>query len=172
MMTTLARNMTREEAEDFLYMEARLLDENKLEDWLALFTADGIYWLPIDEDDDPERQASVIYDDCLQREKRVHQLRQGARYSQLPASRTIHYLSNVEVEPSAPGEVLLRCNVLILELRPGDHQAIQKGLGNQRALAGRCFYRLVSADGGWRIALKKVMLIDRDMPLYNLTFVL
>ena len=171
-MTTLSRNMTREEAENFLYMEARLLDEDRLEEWLTLFTADGIYWLPIDEEDDPERQASVIYDDPLQREKRVHQLRQGARYSQLPASRTIHYLSNVEVEPGRDGEVHLRCNVLILELRPGDHQAIQKGLGNQRALAGRCLYRLVSQEGSWRIALKKVLLIDRDMPLYNLTFVL
>ena len=171
-MTTLSRNMTREEAENFLYMEARLLDEDRLEEWLTLFTADGIYWLPIDEEDDPERQASVIYDDPLQREKRVHQLRQGARYSQLPASRTIHYLSNVEVEPGPDGGVNLRCNVLILELRPGDHQAIQKGLGNQRALAGRCLYRLVSQEGSWRIALKKVLLIDRDMPLYNLTFVL
>ena len=171
-MTTLSRNMTREEAENFLYMEARLLDEDRLEEWLTLFTAEGIYWLPIDEEDDPERQASVIYDDPLQREKRVHQLRQGARYSQLPASRTIHYLSNVEVEPGPDGEVNLRCNVLILELRPGDHQAIQKGLGNQRALAGRCLYRLVSQEGSWRIALKKVLLIDRDMPLYNLTFVL
>ena len=171
-MTTLTRNMTRQEAEDFLYTEARLLDENRLEEWLLLFTSEGIYWLPIDEEDDPERQASVIYDDPLQREKRVHQLRQGARYSQLPASRTIHYLSNVEVEPAPDGEVHLRCNVLILELRPGDHQAIQKGLGNQRALAGRCFYRLVSEEGSWRIAMKKVLLIDRDMPLYNLTFVL
>ncbi len=171
-MATLARNMTRQEAEDFLYMEARLLDEDRLEEWLGLFTSDGMYWLPIDEEDDPERQASVIHDDPLQREKRVHQLRQGARYSQLPASRTIHYLSNVEVEPAPDGEAHLRCNVLILELRPGDHQALQRGLGNQRALAGRCFYRLVSQDGGWRIALKKVLLIDRDMPLYNLTFIL
>ena len=171
-MATLARNMTRQEAEDFLYMEARLLDEDRLEDWLGLFTSDGMYWLPIDEEDDPERQASVIHDDPLQREKRVHQLRQGARYSQLPASRTIHYLSNVEVEPAPDGEAHLRCNVLILELRPGDHQALQRGLGNQRALAGRCFYRLVPQDGGWRIALKKVLLIDRDMPLYNLTFIL
>ena len=171
-MATLSRNMTRQEAEDFLYLEARLLDEDRLEEWLSLFTSDGVYWLPIDEEDDPERQASVIYDDPLQREKRVHQLRQGARYSQLPASRTIHYLSNVEVDSSPDGEVHLRCNALILELRPGDHQAIQKGLGNQRVLAGRCFYRLVPQDGGWRIALKKVLLIDRDMPLYNLTFVL
>ena len=153
-------------------MEARLLDEDRLEEWLALFTADGIYWLPIDEDDDPRRQASVIHDDQLQREKRVHQLRQGARYSQLPSSRTIHYLSNVEVEKGENDEAHLRCNALIMELRPGDHQALQKGLGHQRVLAARCFYRLRLQDGEWRIALKKLLLIDRDMPLYNLTFVL
>ena len=39
--------MTRQEAEDFLYAEGRLLDEGRLEEWLKLFTEDGFYWIPI-----------------------------------------------------------------------------------------------------------------------------
>jgi 3-phenylpropionate/cinnamic acid dioxygenase small subunit len=63
--------MTRQEAEDFLYREARLLDSGQLEEWVGLFAADDIYWRPIDEQADPEREPSIIYDDATQRAKRV-----------------------------------------------------------------------------------------------------
>ena len=35
------------EVEQFLYHEARLLDERKFDDWLALLTDDVHYWMPI-----------------------------------------------------------------------------------------------------------------------------
>ena len=170
---TLTRRLTKQEAEEFLYREARLMDTGQLEEWLQLFTPDGIYWAPIDEDADPLREPSIIYDDSLQRSKRVYQLLQGSHYAQAPASRTLHFITNVEVdEPSHEGEALVRCNTIVFELRPGDHQELQAGLGRQRALAGHCQYRLRPEGDGWAIALKKVMLLDRDLPLYNLTFII
>ena len=54
--------LTRQEAEAFLVQEARLLDEGLLGDWLNLFTADGIYWLPMVDGSDPEREPSLIYE--------------------------------------------------------------------------------------------------------------
>jgi len=51
-MGNVAR-LTRQEAEDFLFDEARLLDERLFEAWLHLFTADGLYGIPIVEDADP-----------------------------------------------------------------------------------------------------------------------
>ena len=168
-----SRSMTRQEAEDFLYREAHLLDSGQLEAWLELFAADGIYWIPIDEQADPAREPSVIYDDTTQRAKRVYQLLQGSRYAQEPFSRTVHFISNVQVEDGAAcREVTLRCNVIVYELRPGDHQELQVGLGRQRAVVSRCEYRLRHEHKRWVIALKKVVLIDRDLPLYNLTFIL
>jgi 3-phenylpropionate/cinnamic acid dioxygenase small subunit len=168
-----SQRMTRQEAEDFLYREARLLDSGRLEAWLALFAADGIYWLPIDEQAAPEREPSIIYDDATQRAKRVFQLRQGSRYAQMPPSRTVHIISNVEVEDGArASEVTLCCNVIIHELRPGDHQGLQVGVGALRALVGHCEYRLRWEQERWAIVLKKVVLIDRDLPLHNLTFLL
>ena len=170
---TAGHKMTRQEAENFLYHEARLLDSGQLEAWLGLFTTDGIYWIPMNEQADPEREPSVIYDDTSQRQKRVFQLLQGSRYAQLPASRTVHFISNVEVEDgSTPAETTLYCNVIVYELRPGDHQALQVGLGRSRAIVGRCEYRLRFESGRRTIALKKVLLIDRDLPLHNLTFIL
>ena len=145
----------------------------QLEEWLGLFTADGIYWLPIDEQADPEREPSIIYDDATQRAKRVFQLLQGSHYAQVPPSRTVHVISNVEVEDGATAsEVALRCDVIVYELRPGDHQALQVGLGRPRALVGRCEYCMRWEQERWAIVLKKVVLIDRDLPLHNLTFIL
>ena len=170
---TLTQRITRQEAEGFLYMEARILDGGHLEEWLNLFTSDGIYWVPIDENTDPELQPSVIYDDTLQRSKRVYQLLQGTHFAQVPPSRTIHMVSNVEVsDTGSDDEAVLYCNTMVSELRPGDHQDMQLSLGRLRFLASRCEYRLRYEQDRWAIALKKVLLIDRDLPLYNLTFII
>jgi 3-phenylpropionate/cinnamic acid dioxygenase small subunit len=168
-----SRGMTRQDAEAFLYREARFLDSGQLEAWLGLFAADGLYWIPINEQADPEREPSVMYDDATQRAKRVLQLLQGSHYAQVPPSRTVHFISNVEVEDGATcSEVTLHCNVIVYELRPGDHQALQVGLGRPRAIVGQCEYRLRYESERWAIVLKKVTLIDRDLPLHNLTFIL
>ena len=170
---TLTKQLTKEEAEEFLVHEARLLDERRLEEWLELFTEDGDYWLPMDEDSDPEKDVSVVYDQSLQRAMRVYQMTQQKRLSQYPASRTVHFVTNVEVADGAgEHEATVRCNVLVHELRPADHQELQAGLGTPRSLAGRCEYRLRHQDGAWRIAMKKVLLLDRDLPVYNLTFII
>jgi 3-phenylpropionate/cinnamic acid dioxygenase small subunit len=152
-------------------MEARLIDEDKLEEWLTLFTADGIYSIPSEEHADPEAETSIMYDDANQREKRVYQLRQK-HLAQDPRSRTIHYISNVEVEETGPGEADVRCNVMIVEMRPGDHQMLQPGLAEPRSFAARCRYRLRREQEVWRIAHKQVVLINRDLPLQNISFIL
>jgi 3-phenylpropionate/cinnamic acid dioxygenase small subunit len=162
--------LSRQDAEDLLYREARLLDERRLEEWLELFTADGMYWVPIEDDVDPELEPAMQYDDAEQRAMRVYQILHLPHYAQLPPSRTVHVVSNVEVENAAAGdEATVRCSLVVYELRSGDH--LQLGLGEQRTLAARCEYRL-RREEGWRIALKKVMLIDRELPIHNLSFLL
>ena len=168
-MATTAR-MTRQEAEDFLSEEARLLDERRFEEWLDLFTEDGIYWIPIVEDTDPTKQTSVLYDDSALRQIRVHHLLHERNFAQSPPSETVHQITNVQVwEGARPNEVHVRCNLVVHELRRGNHR--QLGLGNQRALAGKCEYVLRYEDG-WRIALRKVVLINRHLPIVNLSFLL
>lgn len=168
----MAPELTRQEAEEFVYHECQLLDEGRLEEWLALFAEDGIYWLPASDATDPEREPSLVYDDALQRTKRVHQLVHEVHLAQRPASRTVHFVTNVYAEQRGGGdEALVRCNLLVAELRPGDHQATQYALGSQRLLAGQCQYWLRRDGGRWAIAIKKVRLIDRDLPQYNLTFI-
>lgn len=161
--------MTRTDAEDFLYREARLLDELRLDDWLALFTTDGLYWIPIDDAKPLEHNLSIVYDTPLRREERVHHLMRTSFPSQSPRSRTMHIVSNVEVSP-APQETRLRSNQVIYEIRGGDFR--QTGLGELRTLVAAVEHVLRLEDGAIRIALKKIKLIDRDMPLGNLTFLI
>ncbi len=162
--------LTREEAEAFLFEEARMLDESLFSEWLNLFSADGIYWLPIVDGSDPEREPSIIYDTGKAREQRVYAIRHAAHYAQRPPSRTIRYISNLEVGAGPDANTLsLRNNLLVLEFRPGDRQQI--GLAQQRLIGARCEYRL-RQENGWKILLKKVLLIDRDAPMSNLSFII
>lgn len=162
--------LTRTEAEDFLFHEAALIDEWLLEDWLKLFTEDGIYWLPIDPDKGPDENTSLIYDIPIRREERVFRLLETPFPSQAPHSRLVHAVTNVRVdEGEADGLVVVRSNQMITELRAGDFR--QTGLGEQRTFVGRCEHRLRLDPDGPRIALKKLVLLNRDISIRNLTFV-
>lgn len=164
------RRLTRQQAEALLYREARLLDERRFEEWLALFTDDGTYWLPLADGTDPEAEPSIVYDDRLQLAQRVDQLVQGPRYAQIPPSSTVHCISNVEVlDSDATATVEVRCNVLVFEVRASTQRPSE--LTQQRCLVARCVYRL-RHEGGWRIASKTARLVDRDRPIHNLTFLL
>jgi 3-phenylpropionate/cinnamic acid dioxygenase small subunit len=154
----------------FLYREARLLDEGRLEEWLTLFTVDGIYWMPLGGGTDPAREPSVMFDTSLDRAQRVHQLLHTPHYSQIPASRTVHQVSNVEVDTATGEDIDVRAVIVVHELRPGDPGQI--GLGQVRTISGRARYSLVpDEDEGWRISEKVVTLLGHDLPFWNLTFI-
>ncbi|HEY8695605.1 MAG TPA: aromatic-ring-hydroxylating dioxygenase subunit beta [Chloroflexota bacterium] len=158
-MTT---GISREQAELLLMEEARLIDERRFDEWLALFTPDCRYWLPI-TDGDPEAEPSLIYDDFTRMQERVFRLVHTHPPSQEPPSRTLHNVSNVQV---LDGKVT--AHLTIFEFRPGDPS--QVGLGAQRVFAGSAEYVLTGGPR-WRIKLKKVWLLNRDAPHYNLTFI-
>ncbi len=165
----LPPKLTRQQAEDFLFEEARLIDERHFAQWLELFAPNAFYWIPIVEDSDPTRETSILYDDDALRELRVNHLLHERNFAQLPPSRTVHQVTNVQVwHDQGNHEALVRCNLVVHEIRTGDH--LQLGLGDQRALAAKCEYRLHYLDDAWRIALKKVVLINRHLPITNLSF--
>ena len=69
---------TRERVERFLFLEARLMDEHRYKEWLALWAEDGLYWVPCNDDDiDPARHVSIIYDDRARIQQRVERLASG-----------------------------------------------------------------------------------------------
>ncbi|HEU5299552.1 MAG TPA: aromatic-ring-hydroxylating dioxygenase subunit beta [bacterium] len=158
-----------EDAQRLLVAEARLLDERRFDEWEALFTDDAVYWLPIDPGRDPAGSVSIIHDDRQRLHERVYRLTQTPVLDQNPPSRTIRFVSNVEVEPGSNGEAAVRCAQLIAEMRPGGPG--QAGLNAPRWFAARCDYRLRNTGGSWKIAKKTVVFLNADEPHYNLSFI-
>jgi 3-phenylpropionate/cinnamic acid dioxygenase small subunit len=142
--------------ERFLQHEARLLDEGKFDDWLALFTPDGWYWVPSQPDqDNPHDTVSLIYDDRRLLETRVRRLASPRIYSQEPRSRTSRIVSNVSIENGDNNGCTVRSKFLMVEYRRE----------TQRLFAGTAFHRLVQTDGLILIASKRVDLLNCDAPL-------
>lgn len=162
--------LSKDEAEAFLYRKARLLDERRFDEWLTLFTADGLYWVPAEDSPDPYAKVSLMHDDALRREERVFRITRTTAHSQDQASRTLHLVSNVEVEAGWP-EAVVRSNQIVAEIRAGGGNYRHYELGEQRLLAARCEHRLRLESGAWRIARKTMWLLNRDMPIGNLTFI-
>lgn len=162
--------MTRAEAEEFLYLEARLVDERRYDEWLDLFAEDGFYWLPINEDAGPKEHLSLIYDDDHRRRERIYRLSLSPP-AQAPSSRTLHIVSNVEVsEGGENADITIHSAQIIYEMRGGDDRQFE--LGDPRIFAARCEHRLRHDDGAWKMTLKRMVLLNRDLPIPNLTFII
>ncbi len=149
--------------ENFLYREARLMDDHAYDEWLALWADDGLYWVPCNVDDpDPELQVSAIYDNRHRLEDRIARLRDGPLYAQDPKSRMRRVISNIEIEEGADGEIVTHSNFVLAELRHGQ----------QDIFAGRAIHKLRRDGDSFKIASKKVLLVNNDEPIDNLTFLL
>src|SRR3954471_15031036 len=144
---------TRDECRQLLEREARLLDQSRFEDWLAMYAENCIVWVPAAETaGDPRREVAIYFDDRRRLEDRIFRLRTGKAWSQVPASRTVRLVSNVEVF-SQKQRLMVRSNLLITEFRAGE----------TRLVAAWCAHRLA----GGRIEAKQINLIDRDQSLRN-----
>lgn len=154
-------------AVEFLYREARLADEARYAEWHALWTEDGVYWVPATTDSkvDPEHHISHIYDNRARIDTRIKLLQTGHRYSQEPASLMRRLISNIEVEVGGDGELIVESNFILGEL------SIQ-AKHEMHWWVGRTTHRLRRVDGALRMSGKKVVLINAAEPLPNLAFLI
>jgi 3-phenylpropionate/cinnamic acid dioxygenase small subunit len=159
--------------EQFLILENRLVDTGRFEEWLDLFTADCLYWVPtVAAGADPTTQLCTAFDDHRRLEDRIVRLRTGTAYSQIPPSRTCRTISNLEIwESETPGEIRARCVVVIHEWRGGEMRVIPGWYGYVLRPSSGTVADL-SKRGDLRIARKQVDLVEADVPLRNMTFVI
>ena len=155
---------TRDEFRRLLEREARLLDQLRYDDWLALYAPECIYWVPSTPNaGDPRREISVMFDDRRRLEDRIYRFRTGYAWSQAPASRTVRLVTNVEVFAAARDDSrMVRSNFLISEFW-GDET---------RVLTGWAGHRLVRDGAEWKIQAKQVNLIDCDQSIRNPSIIL
>lgn len=152
-----------EDVTAFIYREARLQDEHQYDAWEALWTDDGIYWVPANGDDgDPERVMSIIYDNRSRIGLRIRQYHTGKRFAQTPQSRLRRLVSNIEVLEDDGKDLRVGCNVLVFESQTrGDV-----------LWAARTEYKLRRVGGELRMALKKVNLVNNADALYSMAFLI
>ena len=165
------REETIREVEQFLYREARLLDERRFHEWLELFTEDVRYWMAgrrnrypksskaiamldpdryVVEDSTEDVELPILDEDKHTLSARVARLDTGMAWAEDPPSRTRHLLANIEVETGSAGsELNVRANFIVYRSRSETEQDFYVG-------ARRDVLRLV--DGAWKIAHRKLIL--------------
>lgn len=146
---------------DFVYNEANLLDEQRFDDWLDLFTEDGYYWMPLAHGQtDPILHASLLYEDKLLLKVRIERLAGLRTFSQQPKSRCHHLLQAPRVLDfdASADEHLVRTAFHYTETRD-DSQTIY---------AGWATHHLVVDNGQLRMRLKRVDLLNCDAPFSNI----
>lgn len=165
MSEQVTMSLTRERAEAFLYREALLTDEHRFDEWKALWDDDDdiIYWIPCDQDDiDPRRHVSIAYEDRQGLEERLIRLKSRGMHSQEPRSRMRRVISNVVIESDDGGSAQVEANFVLVEHRSNV----------QNVYGGRCIYGLRYNETDIRMVSKKVLLVNNNEFLGNLTFLL
>jgi len=141
---------------DFVANEAALLDAGRFDDWLALYTDDGRYWVPLAgaAQADPYSHQSLAFEDRLLLQLRIDRMKSPRAHSLRPRSRCQHVLqrSRIDAVDEAGRSATLSTPFIYIETR-GELQL---------TLAGTCRHRLVHTDLGWRLREKRVDLLDPD----------
>jgi 3-phenylpropionate/cinnamic acid dioxygenase small subunit len=159
------------EVEQFLYREARWLDERRFHEWLELLTEDIRYWMPVrtsryprsskaiaifdpgryDEEELAKEDELAIFDETKETlARRIARLDTGMAWAEDPPSRTRHIITNIEVEPGEPAlEIKVYSNFFVYRNRSETEQDFYVG-GRQDVLR--------KVDGAWKIARRKIIL--------------
>jgi benzoate/toluate 1,2-dioxygenase beta subunit len=141
------------ETERFLVGEAALLDRGAFEAWLALFTADGWYWVPAAASQpDPYDHVSLFFENKPLMRMRIERLTHPRAHSLAHPIRTSRVLGNVVLHGGDGGDVLVRSRFHLTECRNGA----------QRVFAGAYTHRLAVTPEGLRIRVKRVDLVNVD----------
>jgi 3-phenylpropionate/cinnamic acid dioxygenase small subunit len=139
----------------FVYREARLIDQQRFDEWLALFTEDGRYWMPLEYGQTDRRLAASLMDeDVFLLRLRVERLKGNRTYSQKPRSRCHHVLQAPQLDRHDPAanEYVLWTPMHYVETRQD----------RQDLYAVWATHYLTVIDGALRIRLKQVELVNCD----------
>jgi len=155
-------SLSGQEAEEFLYREALLLDRGDWDAWLELYLPDAIFWMPAwrDETDatgDPDGELSLIYYRGRRNlEDRVWRARSGLSVASTPRPRTVHAVTNVLVADADGEEAEVSACFSVHLHDPRSERS--------HVFFGRYEYRLRRLADDWRIARKKILLLNDVIP--------
>ena len=144
--------------EQLIQREARLLDLQRWDDWLALFTEDCEYWVPSRVGQANARtEVSLFYENRVLMETRVKRLRHPAAHSLATPIRTARVVSGVTIEKDRSSE--------LKPVATSSFHLLEQHGTKQRAFGGLYTHHLAPSGTDWKIRAKRVDLINCDAPL-------
>ncbi len=150
-------------ATELLYREALLLDTQRWDEWTALFTEDCVYWVPAWKGEhapteNPRREISLIY--YSQRaglEDRIWRARSGRSVASIVLPRTQHAITNILLNDESSAErIHVHSNFTTHQFLPKEKTV--------EVFFGRYEHELLVQSGSWRIARKKIVLLNDYLP--------
>ncbi len=149
------------EAAEFIWAEAELLDRQDYRPWLDLWTASGLYVIPIERGDgDAATRLNIAYDNGDMRAARVKRLKSGFAISSAPSARTVRTVSRFVPGDTTRGVTVVRCAQTLVEFK------FERTL----VLAADVEYHLVRGPGGIALERKEVLLLNSDEPLWGIGY--
>jgi 3-phenylpropionate/cinnamic acid dioxygenase small subunit len=152
---------TDQELIDFVVREARLIDQQRFDEWLDMYADDAFYWMPLEwNQTDPRLTCSLMYEDKLLLSIRVERLKGARTFSQKPKSRCHHVLQTPQVDSrdAAANSYVTWTAMHYVETR----------LEEQTLYAAWATHHLSVEDGKLKIKLKRVDLINCDAAFGNI----
>jgi biphenyl 2,3-dioxygenase subunit beta len=157
------------EVERFYYDEAALLDAHRYEEWLALFTEDAHYFMPIrrtrtqremDKEFTKPGEMAFFNDDKTLLAGRVAKLKTGRSWAEDPPSRTRHLITNVRIVKDDGRTLEVESNFHVYRTRLNSEET--SWIGSRRDLLRR-------ANGSFQIADRKIFLEQTVLLSRNLS---
>jgi p-cumate 2,3-dioxygenase beta subunit len=161
-----ATGITRAAVEDFLYHEAALLDEWRLDDWLDLLAGDASYYVPSNDAPASDHRDTLftIADDIGRIRARVKRLKDSEAHAEFPHSRTRRMITNVRITGQQGDVLTVAANFTVCRFRRG---------APLREFVGRYLYRLRATEEGLRIVERRAILDQMELgPLGAVSFIL
>jgi 3-phenylpropionate/cinnamic acid dioxygenase small subunit len=162
---TLERVILQQDVEQFLYKEARLLDERRLEEWLELLAEDLYYWMPMRRnikfgDWDLELTSHDTEINWFDEGKdilagRIRQIDTGVHWPEEPVSRFEHLISNVEVVGADGDDIRVNSKFHCYQNRLQDE--VNQWVGRREDLLRR------DPDTKFKIVKRKIILAQNVM---------
>jgi 3-phenylpropionate/cinnamic acid dioxygenase small subunit len=169
--------------QQFLYREARLLDECNFRDWLSLLTEDIRYWAPVmgrryrtsskaigilnvehyrQNEFSGEGELALLDETKQSLERRVARLESGMAWAEEPPSSTCRFISNIVAQSSDhAGQVKVHSNFILYRTRSELEQTFYVGSREDLLRA--------EDDGSWRICYRKVLLPQNVLSAKNVS---
>ena len=158
--------VTRAEVEDFLYHEAALLDDWKLNEWQALLTDDAAYYVPPNDQLDSDHRTTLflVADDRERIRQRIIRINDPNCHAEYPKSRTRRMISNVRIVGVEGDLVTVAANFVCYRYRR--YERIREYVGGYR-------YVLRQAGDSFRIKERRVLIDAHELgTLGSVSFIL